>query len=165
MDQRGTRLEIPERLAAVLPRGLMAATLALALLVPAGLSLVFNRVDAASVPSHDEDRFRSVLEACRLAHGRVFLRGWAHVEGELGVSGIQVHLVSRDGSALRIPSRVERREDVAAASGRPREHDALFDGFSAGSARLGDAIVPPATVILTRVDRHGRLRGARHVCR
>jgi hypothetical protein len=145
------------------PRMLLLATLACALLLPGALALRLNRTVEESIPPHSTARLRSGLDECRLEGRTLFIRGWAYVEGDTGVRQVHVYAGDARGKVLRIPFRVERRLDVAESAGRPMERDAIHDGFSAASSRV-KGLLAPITITVTRVDSDGHLHGARHAC-
>lgn len=149
-----------------LPSTLLGSTLLLALLVPMSIFLSFNRVLPADLPAFERDDLQSRVETCEIDGTRLFVRGWAFVPGESGVRRIDVYLSSGSGSVVKLPSRVERREDVALASTRPSAHDTLYDGFSAASARLdATMLATPVSITLVRQGNDGRLHGSTHACR
>jgi hypothetical protein len=145
------------------PQVLLSLTFACALFLPTALALKYNQAVEEAVPAHDTARLRSGLEECWLREGTVFVRGWAYVEGDTGVRPIQVHATDAAGTSLRLPSRVERRVDIAEAAGRGAGHDAIHDGFTAGSSRVG-RLAAPLTITLVRTGSDGQRHGARHPC-
>jgi hypothetical protein len=146
-----------------LPAGLLVATLVLAIVVPGALYWKLNRVLQTSIPAHDSRGFQSGLDECRVDAGSLFVRGWAFVEEETGVRQIRVYAVPERGRPIRVPSRVERRDDLPTMHGRPVEHDALHDGFSAASSMTG-LPAAPLRIVLQREDHSGRTRGDEHAC-
>ncbi|TDK23210.1 hypothetical protein E2F46_11360 [Luteimonas aestuarii] len=155
-NRRGTCLRIA-------PPVVLAMTLVLAVVLPWVGHGVSNKAHPGPVPAYQQAGLRSALEDCRVAEGSAFVRGWAYVEGELGVRRIDVYLTSGEYS-VRLPSRVGRREDVAVAVGRPVTHDALHDGVSAGSSRLSGTPPLAWTVTFIRKAADGRVLGAAHAC-
>lgn len=143
---------------------LLITTAVLAIGIPLAIQRTFNRVVETPVVAYESDRFRSGLDACRKEPGALFVRGWAFVEGETGVRPIRVLAIPEHGNAVQIPSRVERREDLPELHGRPHEHDALHDGFSASSADLGGRLQGRVRILLLREDGSGRVLGGEHAC-
>ncbi|MCX7557685.1 hypothetical protein OS187_12795 [Xanthomonadaceae bacterium JHOS43] len=148
-------------------RGLdmMIVLLAIAVLVaPWLVYLRMNRLPEQAHPEYTATGLSSHLDECRLRGDILHVRGWAFIPNERKTGVIEVYARTLDGDYLRLPSRIERRHDIARKHQRDDTPWAVFDGFTA-AARVGHRLTTPAQVVLVRTDRNGKRHGAEHACR